>query len=116
MMYVRFPCSLRNVGDVLHERCIEISRKTVRLWWNRFGPMFAAEISKRRVSALRSSRWRWHFDEVFVKINGDQHHLWRAVHHEREVLEGFVTKRRDRKVALKFLKKTQNGTAQLKRL
>lgn len=44
MLYVRFPLSLRNVEDLLHERGIEISHETVRFWWNRFGPMFAAEI------------------------------------------------------------------------
>ena len=105
MMYIRFPLSLRNVEDLLHERGIEISHETVRFWWNRFGPLFAAEIRKRRVSGMRSSRWRWHLDEVFVKINGQQHYLWRAVDHEGEVIESFVTKRRDKKAALKFLKK-----------
>ena len=106
MMYVRFPLSLRNVEDLLHERGIEISHETVRFWWNRFGPLFAAEIRKRRAKEMRSSRWRWHLDEVFVKINGQQHYLWRAVDHEGEVLESFVTKTRDKKAALKFLKKT----------
>ena len=106
MMYVRFPLSLRNVEDLLHERGIEISHETVRFWWHRFGPLFAADIRKRRVSGLRSSRWRWHLDEVFVKINGQQHYLWRAVDHEGEALESFVTKTRDKKAALKFLKKS----------
>ena len=106
MLYVRFPLSLRNVEDLLHERGIEISPETVRFWWNRFGPLFAAEIRKRRGAGTRSSRWRWHLDEVFVKINGQQHYLWRAVDHEGEVLESFVTKTRDKKAALKFLKKS----------
>ncbi len=106
MMYVRYPLSLRNVEDLLHERGIEISHETVRFWWNRFGPLFAAEVRKRRVSGMRSSSWRWHLDEVFVKINGELHYLWRAVDHEGEVLESFVTKRRDKKAALKFLKKS----------
>ena len=106
MMYIRFPLSLRNVEDLLHERGIDICHETVRFWWNRFGPLFAAEIRKRRVSGVRSSHWRWHLDEVFVKINGELHYLWRAVDHEGEVLESFVTKTRDRKAALKFLKKT----------
>ncbi len=52
------------------------------------------------------SNWQWHLDEVFVKINGETHYLWRAVDHEGEVLESFVTKRRDRKAALKFLRKS----------
>jgi putative transposase len=67
--------------------------------------MVAAEIRRRRVGGLRASRWRWHLDEVFVRINGVQHHLWRAVDHEGEVLEGFVSKTRDRRAALKFLRK-----------
>ncbi len=51
MMYVRFPLSLRNVEDLLQERGIDICHKTVRYWWNRFGPMLAAEIRKRRVQS-----------------------------------------------------------------
>lgn len=55
---------------------------------------------------MRSSHWRWHLDEIFVKINGEQHYLWRAVDHEGAVLESFVSKKRDKKAALKLLKKT----------
>jgi putative transposase len=107
MLYVRFPLSLRNVEDLLHERGIEISHETVRYWWNRFGPMFAAEIRRKRVQQMRAySKWQWHLDEMFVKINGERHYLWRAVDQEGEVLESFVTKTRDKKAALKFLKKT----------
>jgi putative transposase len=106
MMYIRFPLSLRQVEDLLHERGIDLCHETVRFWWNRFGPMFAAEIRKRRVHNHSYSNWRWHLDEVFVKINGELHYLWRAVDHEGEVLEVFVTKRRDRAAALKFLKRT----------
>ena len=106
MLYIRFPLSLRNVEDLLHERGIDVSHETIRFWWNRFGPMFAAEIRRKRVSQMRSySNWQWHLDEVFVKINGETHYLWRAVDHEGEVLETYVTKRRDRKAALKFLRK-----------
>ena len=107
MMYVRYPLSLRNVEDLLHERGIDITHETVRFWWNRFGTIFAAEIRRNRVQAMRSFRHRrWHLDEVFVKINGVKHYLWRAVDHEGEVLESFVTKRRDKKAALKFLRKS----------
>ena len=115
MMYVRFPLSLRQVEDLLHERSIEISYETVRAWWNRFGPMFAAEIRKKRVAAHRNwTQWRWHLDEVFVRINGETYYLWRAVDHEGEVLEVFATKRRDRKAALKFLKRTMKRYGQAK--
>ena len=101
MLYVRFPLSLRNLEDLRHERGIEICHETVRFWWNRFGPMFAAEIRRRRVDRMRACRqWRWHLDEVYVKINGVAHYLWRAVDHEGEVLESIVTKTRDRKAEL----------------
>ena len=106
MMYVRFPLSLRNVEDLLDERGIDISYETIRYWWNRFGPLFASDIRKKRIHpAPNRSNWRWHLDEVFVKINGEIHYLWRAVDHEGEVLEAFVSKRRNRKAALTFLKK-----------
>ncbi len=106
VLYVRFPLSLRNVEDFLHERGVDISHETVRFWWNRFGPLFAAEIRKKRVSRMRGhSNWQWHLDEVFVKINGDTHYLWRAIDHEGEVLESYVTTRRDRRAALKFIRK-----------
>ena len=72
LMYVRFPLSLRNVEDLLSERGIDICHETVRFWWNRFGPMFAADIRRQRVSRMRGFRhWRWHLDEVYVKINGE---------------------------------------------
>lgn len=77
MLYIRFPLSLRNVEDLLHERGIDVSHEAVRFWWHRFGPMFAAEIRKRRISGMKSSRWCWHLDEMFVKINGERHYLWR---------------------------------------
>jgi putative transposase len=113
MMYVRFPLSLRNVEDLLHERGIDICHETVRYWWNRFGPMFAHEIRNKRIHPTPNhSNWRWHLDEVFVKINGETHYLWRAVDHEGEVLEVFVSKRRDLKAALKFLKKTMKRYGQ----
>jgi len=106
MMYVRFPLSLRNVEDLLHERGIDVSHETIRFWWNRFGPLFASEIRRIRVSRMRAySNWQWHLDEVFVKINGETHYLWRGVNHEGEVLESYVSKRRDRKAALNFLRK-----------
>lgn len=72
MMYVRYPLSLRNVEDLLHERGIDITHETVRFWWDRFGTIFAAEIRRSRVQAMRAFRHRrWHLDEVFVKINGE---------------------------------------------
>ena len=95
MMYIRFPLSLRKVEDLFQERGIDICPETVRCWRNRFGPVFAAELRRNRVDQMRGRKhWRWHLDEVFVKINGVTHHLWRAVRHEGEVLESTVTKTR----------------------
>jgi len=105
LLYVRYPLLLRQVEDLLFERGIDICHETVRFLRNRFASLFAAEIRKRRVQHRYNSPWRWHLDEVFVKINGEMFYLWRAVDHEGEVLEVFVTKRQDRKVALAFLKR-----------
>lgn len=93
MMYVRFPLSLRNVEDLLFERGIDICHETVRHWWNRFGPLFAGDIRRQRVSRMRGFRhWRWHLDEMYVKLNG-------------EIMESYVTKTRDKAAALTFMKK-----------
>jgi putative transposase len=97
MMCVRFPLSLRNVEDLLHEHV---------------GPTFAAEIRKRLIEGTRSSRWRWQLDEMFAKINGEVHYLSRAVDYEGEVLESFVTRKRDKRAALKFLRKAMRKHGQ----
>ena len=112
MMYVRYPLSLRQVEDLLFERGIDICHETVRFWRNRFGPLFAAEIRKRRIVHHSYSNWRWHLDEIFVRINGETHYLWRAVDDEGEVLEVFATKRRNRRAALKFLKRAMKRYGQ----
>ena len=102
----RVRLELRQGNDQLDGLSIDISYETGRAWWNRFGPIFTAEIRKKRFAPTRDSpQWRWHLDEVFVRINGETHYLWRAVDHEGDVLEVFVTKRRDRKAALKFPRK-----------
>jgi putative transposase len=103
---LRYPLSLRNIEDLLSERGIDICHETVRFWWNRFDPVFAAEIRRRRVCHMRGFRhWRWHLDEVYVKVGGKQRYLWRAVDHEGDVLESYVTKTRDKAAAMRFLKK-----------
>ncbi len=78
--------------------------------------MFAAEIRRRRVSHMRGFRtWRWHLDEMYVKMNGEMVYLWRAVDHEGEVLESFVTRKRDKAAALAFMKKAlkRHGKAEV---
>jgi putative transposase len=113
MMYVKYPLSLRNVEDLLAERGIDICHETVRLWWIRFGPMFAAEIRRKRVDRMRAyTHWKWHLDEIYVKINGELHYLWRAVDHEGEVLESFASKTRDKTAALKFIKRAMKRHGQ----
>ncbi|MCZ8369954.1 MAG: hypothetical protein O9293_08325 [Porphyrobacter sp.] len=67
MMYVRFHLSLRNVEDLLAERGNDICHEAVRHWWNWFGPMFASDVRKLRVSRMKGCRhWKSHLDEVFV--------------------------------------------------
>ena len=79
MLYVRFPLSLRNAGDLLDERGVDIRHKTVRFWWNRFGPWFAVQMLRNRVQHLGTySNWPWHLDEGFVKITGEANSLSRA--------------------------------------
>jgi len=76
MMYVRFALSLRNVEDLVHERVIDIRHETVGYWWNRFGPLFANEICKKRIHPSQNySNWKWHLDEEFVKFDGETYYL-----------------------------------------
>ena len=113
MLYIRYPLSLRNVEDLLFKQGIDVSYETVRFWWNRFGPMFAGEIRRKRVSYMRGFRqWRWHLDEMYVRVNGEMRYLWRAVDHEGEILESFVTKKRDKAAALAFMKKAMKRYGQ----
>ena len=104
LMHVRFPLSLRKVADLLFERGIDICHESVRSCWNRFGPTCAGEIRRQRVSRMRRfRRWRWHLEEMYVKFNGEMVYLWRAVAHEGEVLESYVTRTREKRAAL-FMK------------
>ena len=87
-------------------RYFKTSPESIRLWGGRFGTHFAGKIRKQRANYVRQvTQWQWHLGEVFVKINGVQHYLWRAVAPEGEVLESYVTKRRNKAAALKFLRK-----------
>ena len=107
MMYVRFPLSLRKVEDLLFERGIDLCHETVRHWWNRFGPLFAGDIRRQRVSRMKGFRqWRWHLDEMYVKLNGEMVYLWRAVDQEGEIFESYITKTRHKEAALSSMKRT----------
>jgi putative transposase len=100
--YVRYPLSLRQVEDILHERGIDICHETIRYWWNKLGPVLAKDMKKK--TNFSGSNWKWDIDEVFVKIRGRQYYFWRAVDHEGTVLESYVSKKRDQYAARKVLK------------
>ena len=100
-LYFRFPLSFRNVEDLLAERGIELSYETIRRWALKFGQAYARKL---RQSRPRPDA-RWHLDEVFVSINGKLMYLWRAVDSEGEVLDILVQSRRNRKAALKLMRK-----------
>ena len=91
---------------LLFVRRIDICHETVRMWWNRFGPIFDGEIRRQRGGRMRVFRhWRWRLVEMYVKLNGEMVYLWRAVNQEGEVLESYVTATRDKAVALTFMNK-----------
>ena len=95
-MYVRFPLSLRNLEDLLFERGIDVCHEAVRMWCNRFGPLFAGDIRRQPVSRMRGFRhWRSQLDEMYVKLHREMVYLRRAVDHEGEVLASYVTTTRD---------------------
>jgi putative transposase len=100
-LYLRFTLSFRDVEDLLAERGIAISYETVRRWVNHFGPIIAAELRKRR----SKSQAVWHLDEVYLKIDGRMVYLWRAVDAEGEVLDVLVQSKRDKRAALKLMRK-----------
>ncbi|MCP4315519.1 MAG: IS6 family transposase [Hyphomicrobiales bacterium] len=100
-LYFRFTLSFRDVEDLLAERGLDISYESIRYWVLKFGGQYA-----RRIDRIRPrSTSRWHFDEVFIKINGKRMYLWRAVDDEGEVLEVLVQSRRNKKAALKLMRK-----------
>jgi len=101
-LYLRFTLSFRDVEDLLAERGIVIvSYETVRRWVNHFGPMIAADLRKRRPKPHTI----WHLDEVYLKIDGRMVYLWRAVDAEGEVLDVLVQSRRNKRAALKLMRK-----------
>ena len=100
-LYFRFTLSVRDVEELLAERGIEASREAVRCWAIKFGPVIASNLRRRRGPPTG----RWHLDEMVVKIGGQRMYLWRAVDDEGEVLDVLVQKRRNKKAALKLLRK-----------
>ena len=100
-LYLRFTLSLRDVEDLLAERAIGVSYETVRRWVNHFGPIIAADLRKRRPTPHSI----WHLDEVYLKIDGRMVYLWRAVDAEGEVLDVLVQSKRNKRAALKLMRK-----------
>src|SRR5436305_7555259 len=100
-LYLRFTLSDRDVEDLLAERGLDISYKTVRSWVLKFGPVFARRLRRCRP---RPSK-RWHLDEMVVRIAGRRMYLWRAVDHEGEVLDVLVQRNRDKHAALRLMRK-----------
>ena len=100
-LYFRFPLSYRDVEDMLAERGIDVSYESVRRWALKFGSAYAHRLRRLRPRP----DCRWHLDEVFVSINGKQMYLWRAVDNEGEVLDILVQRRRDKRAALKLMRK-----------
>jgi putative transposase len=100
-LYLRFTLSYRDVEELLAERGLDVSYETVRRWVFKFGPGFARKL---RRSRPRPSD-RWHLDEMVVRIAGKRMYLWRAVDHEGEVLDMLVQRRRDKRAALRLMRK-----------
>jgi putative transposase len=100
-LYHRFNLSHRDIEDLLAERGIVVSYESVRLWCNKFGPRYAKRL-KRRHQGFGDT---FFIDEVFVKIQGQQQYLWRAVDQDGEVVDVFLQARRDGKAAKRFFKR-----------
>lgn len=100
-LYHRYALSFREVGELLADRGIEVSYETIRQWCKKFAPSFAKKLKKKR----RGYGDEWYLDEVFIKIDGVLCYLWRAVDQDGDELDILVTKRRDRKAAMRFFKK-----------
>ena len=100
-LYYRFNLSHRDIEDLLAERCIVVTRESVRLWCNKFGPQYAKRLRRKH----RGFGDTFYIDEVFVKIQGKQQYLWRAVDQDGEVIDVFLQSRRDGKAAKRFFKR-----------
>jgi putative transposase len=100
-LYYRFSLSHRDIEDLLAERGVDVTYEAIRLWCNRFGPKYAARLKKRH----RGYGDTFFIDEVFIKIDGKQHYLWRAVDQDGEVIDVYLQKKRDGAAAKRFFKR-----------
>jgi putative transposase len=104
-LYHRFPLSFREVEEMMLERGVVVSHETIRQWCHKFGQTYANELRRRRPRPGD----KWNLDEVFIKVNGKTHYLWRAVDQHGNVLDILVTSRRDTKAATRFFRKLLTG-------
>jgi putative transposase len=100
-LYYRFNLSIRDVEDLLAERNISVSYEAVRFWINKFGPEFTRRLRRRHPGFGDT----YFLDEVFVKIGGKQHYLWRAIDQDGEVVNVYLQTRRDAGVAKRFFQR-----------
>ena len=111
-LYFRFALSYRDVEELLAERGIILTYETVRQWCQKFGQAYANGLRRRRPRPGD----KWHLDEVFITINGQQHYLWRAVDQAGSVLDILVQSRRDKQAAKRFFRKLLKGLAYVPRV
>jgi transposase-like protein len=111
-LYHRFTLSLRDVQELMLERGTDVTYETIRQWSKTFGPTYAAGLRHRRPNPGD----KWHLDEVFVKIQGVQKYLWRAVDQDGNVVDILVQSRRDTTAARRFFKKLRKKTASVPRV
>ena len=100
-LYHKFNLSHRDIEDLLAERGIDVTYEAIRLWCNRFGPKYAARLKRKH----RGYGDTFFIDEVFIRIDGKQHCLWRAVDQDGEVVDVYLQKRRDSAAAKRFFKR-----------
>jgi len=100
-LYFKFNLSHRDIEDLLAKRGIQVSYEAIRLWCNKFGPKYAAKLRRKH----QGYGYTFFLDEVFIKIYGIQHYLWRAVDQDGEVVDIFLQKRRDGDAAKRFFKR-----------
>ena len=100
-LYHRFCLSFRDAEDLLAQRGVTVTYETIRQWCQRFGPVYARRLRRRRGRMGDT----WHLDEVFVTIQGRQQYLWRAVDEDGDVLDILVQSHRNRRAAVRFFRK-----------
>ena len=111
-LYYRFSLSFRDVEELLFTRGVVVTYETVRQWCRKFGQTYANRLRHRRARPGD----KWHLDEVFLRINGKRHYLWRAVDQEGNVLDILVQSRRNNSAAKRFFRKLLKGCEYIPRV